>query len=91
MSRSVTPYLRATARLLRLLGYHMLGALILLALASWRRLGGSTASKPAIVQWWFQRVTPILGLQIQVAGDNLRARSSSPITFLGSTFRCSAH
>lgn len=74
MSKNVTPHLRASARLLRLVAYHLMGVFILLSLAFWHRLGGSGASNPAIVQWWFQRVTPILGLQIGVAGD--RAKSA---------------
>ncbi|MEA3640459.1 MAG: 1-acyl-sn-glycerol-3-phosphate acyltransferase [Lamprobacter sp.] len=73
MSNNIRPHLRASARFLALLGFHLLGAAILLGIAIWRRLGGSVASAPAIIQWWFQGVSPILGLRIRVEGQQAKS------------------
>ncbi len=73
MSKKITPHLRASARSLFLLAHHLLGALILLGMALWRRLGGTNASTPAIVRWWFQRVIPILGVRVSVEGDQAKS------------------
>ncbi|MFW6258853.1 MAG: lysophospholipid acyltransferase family protein [Halochromatium sp.] len=73
MLKTLMPQLRASARLLALLAFNLLGAAIVLGMGLWRRLGGSGAATPAIVQWWFRRVTPILGLRIHVEGEQARS------------------
>lgn len=73
MPRTIRSHLRASARFLWLLAHHLLGTLILLGMALWRHLGGGSASTPAIVCWWFQRVIPILGLKIRTEGHQAKS------------------
>ncbi|WP_201245811.1 lysophospholipid acyltransferase family protein [Halochromatium salexigens] len=73
MLETLIPHLRASARLLALIALNALGAVIVLGMGLWRRLGGSSAATPAIVQWWFRRVTPILGLRMRVEGQQAKS------------------
>jgi 1-acyl-sn-glycerol-3-phosphate acyltransferase len=48
----------------------LLGGIIVLGLALWRAIGIGNINKarPTIVCWWYQRLTPLLGLKISVDG-----------------------
>ncbi len=70
--KRLIPHVRAIARFLALLAHILLGALIVLGMALWRRLGRSTPTS-AMVQWWFQRLTPILGLRIRADGQQAKS------------------
>jgi len=62
--------LRASVRLLRLVGHLLIGTLLLLGFTLLRLLGRPLRSVPAVVRWWHQRVLPILGIEIaEVHGE----------------------
>lgn len=70
MARPNPGSLRATVRAVGIGGHLLFGALIVLGLALWRAIGigGIDNARPIIVRWWYQRLTPMLGLKIRVQG-----------------------
>lgn len=62
--------LRASVRLLRLIGHLLIGVVLLLVFALLRSLGRPLRAFPAVVQWWHQRVLRVLGIEIaEVHGE----------------------
>lgn len=68
MARPILAQLRALLRAFVIGGHLLLGAIIILGLTLWRASGRSTESGPAIVCRWYQLLTQMLGLKIQVHG-----------------------
>lgn len=75
MATASASSLRAVVRLLRLIGHLLVGMALLLRHALARAIGRPLQSLPATVRWWYQRLLPILGIEVSKIAGTPTART----------------